>query len=750
MSLDEINDLISILEKNKHFKKMLDPNAAELEKIYEIASKFDESYFQNINNVEGIGKEKVSCDNNQTLSKIVMDFYISLDIPKDILDKVRQNIEVIPTLDRAKQSGGKIYLGKNDGTFDYLKTVIHEVAHCIRYYSQKEDIDTGLIAEVESKEIEDIFYKYLIKKNVKIIKDSNNEFRSLTQNDVKKQKLHEIEHDKIFIRRALEEYQLIKVLRDNMSNHGSYQFTQETLEKAIEVYGLKKIDSIRFLKDNYLSNDSDFNYKDGYDVGNGRHLSNEFRFIYSRLITEYLDNTPYQDSFGKYLLSDDIKTTDDIMSFFKINSLDDLVLNQINKYNLMNRIEMSPELQTIFDSIKTDSKFSSSQLMTKYVGLPEYQSLVSRIVTQTKFMEEQVRQIREQNPQLSDEVFFKSILLNYSKNIIEVIKKEYNGMLTPEIVQRFDGFSVDVINDPEKHGDMAAHSEISQVSINMAHFATDTPNLESKIVRAMGTMPHELFHFVFKMLKTKDSVDEKMVYDLSNGQQGTVNGMVGHMLNEGFVEKLSSEFCQKNNIYFSLSPSYIQFTKLCDYIMKNNPTVNEQFLLHNNYEGVLEKFSPEAREKYKEAERDEYKENFKIQMNDGSKRKIDESEIIASCNEKKSVQKKQLEVRLEQVKQEQPVQTETTKSVQEVKKGFDQRSQSEVQVANQIKQKNMAIKQQKEQQRSLNKPKVKTLTKPTNSGSSSPSSGFVDTLILTLITGFVAGAIFMVVYSILK
>ena len=101
------------------------------------------------------------------------------------------------------------------------------------------------------------------------------------------------------------------------------------------MYGSEKINSIRFLKDNYLSNDSSFTYKDGYDVGNGKHLANEFRFIYARLITEYLDNTPYQDNFREYLVSSNVKTTDDMMTYFKINGLDDLVLNQITKYNLL-------------------------------------------------------------------------------------------------------------------------------------------------------------------------------------------------------------------------------------------------------------------------------------------------------------------------------------------------------------------------------------------------------------------------------
>ena len=85
------------------------------------------------------------------------------------------------------------------------------------------------------------------------------------------------------------------------------------------------------------------------------------------------------------------------------------------------------------------------------------------------------------------------------------------------------------------------------------------------------------------------------------------------------------------------------------------------------------------------------------------------------------------------------------------KKVFDYRTSDEIQLGNSIKEKNMAIKQQKEQKRSLDKPKVKTLTKlPNNGNGSSSSGGFVDTLVITLITGFIAGVLFMLVSSLIK
>lgn len=81
---------------------------------------------------------------------------------------------------------------------------------------------------------------------------------------------------------------------------------------------------------------------------------------------------------------------------------------------------------------------------------------------------------------------------------------------------------------------------------------------------------------------------------------------------------------------------------------------------------------------------------------------------------------------------------------------FAKRSQSEVQIANQIKNKNKIIKYQKEQQKQKNKPKVKTLTHSSSNSSSTGSKGFANVITLSLIVSFVCGALFMIVYMIIK
>lgn len=87
---------------------------------------------------------------------------------------------------------------------------------------------------------------------------------------------------------------------------------------------------------------------------------------------------------------------------------------------------------------------------------------------------------------------------------------------------------------------------------------------------------------------------------------------------------------------------------------------------------------------------------------------------------------------------------------QEKLKPFAKRSQSEIQVHQQIKQKNQMIKQQKAQKKQINKPKVKTLTQSSSNSSSTGNKGFTNVVTLSLIVSFVCGALFMIVYMLIK
>ncbi len=84
------------------------------------------------------------------------------------------------------------------------------------------------------------------------------------------------------------------------------------------------------------------------------------------------------------------------------------------------------------------------------------------------------------------------------------------------------------------------------------------------------------------------------------------------------------------------------------------------------------------------------------------------------------------------------------------KESFPQRSQTEIEIAQQIKQKNQIIKQQKEQQRQKDKQKVKILTPSSSNGTGTSSRGYVNVVVLSLVVSFVCGALFMIVYMLLE
>ncbi len=81
---------------------------------------------------------------------------------------------------------------------------------------------------------------------------------------------------------------------------------------------------------------------------------------------------------------------------------------------------------------------------------------------------------------------------------------------------------------------------------------------------------------------------------------------------------------------------------------------------------------------------------------------------------------------------------------------FDRRSQREIEIAKQIKEKNQAIKRLKEQEMQKDKPKIKTLTNPNQNNIEPNNNGYVNIVILSLIVSFVCGSLSMIVYLFLK
>ena len=105
--------------------------------------------------------------------------------------------------------------------------------------------------------------------------------------------------------------------------------------------------------------------------------------------------------------------------------------------------------------------------------------------------------------------------------------------------------------------------------------------------------------------------------------------------------------------------------------------------------------------------------------------------------------------KVEQAKNQIKIKKETINQSQ--KNNFAERSESEIQIANQIKQKNQIIKQQKMQNKqNIDKPIVRKLTNSSQkNGSSNDNKGFINTIVLSLIVSVILCTLFMVVFRLI-
>lgn len=441
--------------------------------------------------------------------------------------------------------------------------------------------------------------------------------------------------------------------------------------------------------------------------------------------------------------------------------------------SLIKTIQMNPQLESSMGELISTSLLSSRQALEKYISEPKFQEHMKQVQEQHQLLLIRVQEARKNNSNLSDEVFYKQMLVSFLSPVIQRVNEQYGATIPKDKLQKLNGLlnpeNIKFTFDKNQK-DIQADSLTGQLIINPQKTQGNT--IEEKIVSSMGVSIHESFHLLVNMLKSPEQAEqlgERLIYKVatSEGEKEVhfAPGKYGQVLSEGFVEKLSSEFAQQNGFYYTLNPSYISCVNLCSQIMQQDRTIDSTFLFTKSGDDIVNKMSPEVKSKFEESERLFVLNNFETKetKKDDALKGINSNCVVSSWMERydKVQEVKQNETfkqpfvitrekqksEIDSSKKEHAIEPQTYHSTP--KKGFDQRSQIEIQIHQQIKEKNLAIKKQKDQQRNLEKPEVKTLTKTTNNGGNS-SGGFVNTLILTLITGFIAGAIFMVVYYICK
>lgn len=437
------------------------------------------------------------------------------------------------------------------------------------------------------------------------------------------------------------------------------------------------------------------------------------------------------------------------------------------------------ELDTILSTLSDDSLHSSRELLDKYKTESEFK----RIQTQQTQLINIVRELRNANSTLSESDFYKLCLTSFLNPVIQKINEQYGNILPADKLQKINNLLngnniVDfrTLSEEEQKryaiSDIQSDSTLGKIIFNPN--ATTGSTLEEKIVASMGTSIHETFHLMINMQQGVQEENTRFFYKVAT-TDGVIEthfapGKYGQVLSEGFVEKTSIDFAKVNGFYYTPNPSYTQYVSLANYIQKTNPSVDSKFLLSHNASEVLKKLDGKQKEKIEATERIVAFNHFPVKevKSNPELKGVKSTSVIESCseiNDKKDIasknngykepfktQKQNSSLSQENTKQKLTSNSKVndTQSISN-KKSFNQRSQSEIQVHEQIKQKNQAIKQQKAQQHQLNKPKVKTLTQSSsNNGGSSSNKGFTNVVILSLIVSFVCGALFMIVYMLIK
>lgn len=224
----------------------------------------------------------------------------------------------------------------------------------------------------------------------------------------------------------------------------------------------------------------------------------------------------------------------------------------------------------------------------------------------------EVIRLREKyaNIQLPNEELIRQELTEYMITIINLINTDYSELIPSDRLKKLNNMiqsgGVIVINDANDKHDFSADPKNGKVIVNLARIGktekNPNPDIYIQMAVANGTLPHELFHIIIQMLMPEEVADERMVINMSNGEVINSRGMVGFMLNEGFVEKFSSEFCQRHGLYHQIAPQYISYVDICNYIMDRYPQINEQTIFSLDERDVIGALSSIERQKYYQAE----------------------------------------------------------------------------------------------------------------------------------------------------
>jgi len=387
----ELNNKYQFVKKNKYWDYdevyNFDNNIInENDMLYELSDYISKRVDSNKIDVNSLEDYEIPNIDYEQMKKIVSDFFLSIDPNySSKLSYIFSNIKVIYESGRSVSTPNGIQFYCNNN-LSSLVTLAHEVSHCLSCLDDNLKISDenkiGAFAEIESELTEELFLDNLLKSNFSIIdkKSSSKEIRLLTEKDI-----NNIKYNKYFssvirtIYRVLDEIPF-KML---MKNNNLDSITDDLITQICNMKHIvpnddnKKMICSRidmFLNPYYPSNSDIKNISNGYDLFNGKHLSNESRFIYAYLFVSKFNQMNMtadekKDFYKRYI--NDVKNLSfsDTLKRFGVDSLNLSVVSDdfINEYtsitkNVISHFKISDkmELENMKQLVSKFKEFSSN------------------------------------------------------------------------------------------------------------------------------------------------------------------------------------------------------------------------------------------------------------------------------------------------------------------------------------------------------------------------------------------------------
>ena len=309
----------------------------------------------------------------EQMKKIVINFFVSIN--PNLSNKIsfilantkfiRYDDNISGNKQRSVSNGDGIKLYyKND--LKSLVTLAHEVSHRISNLDDNLEINNrnkvASFAEIESELTEDLFLNYLKENNLKI-KDKNlsGSIRPLNNNDVNDIKYNKYKFAIFIAYRSIDELEFKKIAKNSKIYSIDNKFINE-LSNNLNLGKEEIISRIDKFISQYYPDDEEHNYLGvkNYDLKNGKHLSNECRFIYAYCFVEKFNNMNLDYSqkcnfYKNYLDNAKNMSFQKVLELFNVNlfGLDNFTNEFINKFN---ELSNKNYLQSYINQLNIEAK----------------------------------------------------------------------------------------------------------------------------------------------------------------------------------------------------------------------------------------------------------------------------------------------------------------------------------------------------------------------------------------------------------